>query len=219
MSKANERKINCYHESGHAVMAWIEGIEIIEMRLVPDDEPGKHAATTALDCPGIEPEDWTLHQIVSVMRIALAGTEGERRGPLPVSPLERSFAELENKQHLLMAMEYANQFGAGRIEHDAIPIFAASAEQDVIAVFKHACVTRCIEALARELLRRECIAGPDAEAFIASRITDEQRLVLRQECCLTGAKAMQDESPTPTSPARLASGLFPKGTLRDENPS
>jgi hypothetical protein len=197
MSKSNQRKIDSLHESGHAITAWLQGVRIIEMRLVPDDEPGKHAATTTFDCPGAKPEDWTLDRIVSQMRITLAGTEGDKRGPSPVSTLEREFAKWEDQQHQLEAMQYAKQFGANRINEADIPALLAGTEQDVIAVFRHACVVRCLEALARKLLRRETIPGPDAEAFIAARISEEERAVIRRECCLTSDKKMQDESPSP----------------------
>jgi hypothetical protein len=196
MSKSNQRKIDCNHESGHAVMAWIEGVEITESRLVPEDEPGKHSATTTYGCPGVNPEDWTLDQIASRMRIALAGMEGENRGPLPVSTFEQAYAKRQGEQHCIQAMQYAKQFGGTRIPEAGIPTLAVSAEKDVIEVFRHACVVRCVEALARELLRRERIAGPDVEAFIASRITEEQRATIRRECCLTTAKKVQGDSPT-----------------------
>ncbi len=191
MSKSNQRKINCFHESGHAVQAWVEGARIIEIRLVPTHEQGQYAATTLTDSPGPNPDNWTVDDIFTQMRITLAGTEGDQRGPLPVTAIERRFQAWEFEQHLAQAIQYATQFGAGRIEHDAIPILAASVEQDVAAVFQNPCVTRCVEALARELLRREAIPGPDAEAFIASRITEEQRTAIRQECCLTKAETMQ----------------------------
>jgi hypothetical protein len=135
--------------------------------------------------------NWTVDDIFTQMRITLAGPEGDQRGPLPVTAIERRFQAWEFEQHMAQALQYAMQFGAGRIEHDAIPILAASAEQDVAAVFQNPCVVRCLEALARELLRRETILGQDAEAFISSRISEEQRLALRRECCLTKAETMQ----------------------------
>jgi hypothetical protein len=195
MSKANRRNINCYHESGHAFKAWLEGVTIAEIRLVPECEPGQHAAITWMKSPGANPENWTLENIISQMRITMAGPEADKRGLSPVTGSERQFAAWEFEQHQLESMQYAKQFGAGRIQHDAIPTLAASAEQDVVEVFKYACVTRCVEALAQELLRRERIAGPDAEAFISSRINQEQRLALRRECSLTRAETMQNESP------------------------
>ena len=66
-------------------------------------------------------------------------------------------------------------------------------------MFRHACVVRCVEALARELLRRETIPGPGAEAFIAARISEEERAVMRRECCLARAETMPVESPSPVS--------------------
>ena len=191
MSKSNQRKIDCFHEAGHAVQAWIEGVEIMEIRLVPTHEKGQHAATILTKSPGHSPENWTVDDIFAHMRITLAGTEGDQRGPLPVTGIERRFQAWEFEQHLAQVIQYATQFGIGRIEDDAIPILAASVEQDVAAVFQNPCVTRCVEALARELLRRETIPGPEAEVFIAARITEEERTTIRQECCLTRAETMK----------------------------
>jgi hypothetical protein len=191
MSKANQRRIDCFHESGHAVMAWVEGVTIFEMRLVPDHEGGKHSATTSYDSPGAKPEEWTLSDIVAHMRIAMAGPVAEQQGPAPVSAFEREFAKLEETQHLMQAVQVIQQFGANRINDDDIPILAESARQDVIAVFSKTYVTQCVKTLALELLRDKSISGPDAEALIAGRITHEQRNSLRLECCLTGARLYQ----------------------------
>ena len=193
MSKANRRRIDCFHESGHAVMAWIEGVTIFEMRLVPDHEGGKHSATTSYDCPGAKPEEWTLNDIVAHMRITMAGPVAEQQGPAPVSAFEREFAKWEETQHLMQAVQVIQQFGANRINDDDIPILAESARQDVIAVFSKSYVTQCVKMLALELLRCESISGPGAEALIAGRITDEQRNSLRLECCLSSAGQNQQE--------------------------
>ena len=112
MSKSNQRKINCYHEAGHAVQAWLEGVEIIEIRLVPEHEQGQHAATTLTHSPGPNPDNRTVDDIFTQMRITLAGTEGDQRGPLPVTGIERRFQAWEFEQHLAEAMQYAEQFGA-----------------------------------------------------------------------------------------------------------
>ncbi len=162
---------------------------------MPENEPGKHSATTEMTFPD-SPEHWTHDQIVSKMRITLAGMEGERRGPLPVGTLEQTLAKWEGEQHYLEAMQYAKQFGGARINEAGIPTLVASVEQDVVEIFKYACVARCVEALARELLRRGHIEGSDVEAFIAVRISEEQRATIHRECCLTKAKKVQSDSPT-----------------------
>jgi hypothetical protein len=194
MSKSNQRKIDCYHESGHALQAWLEGIEIIELRLVPEHEAGELSAVTEMRIPGPTAQ-WTRHDLFGHMRVTLAGPVAEQLGPMPATAVERELAKHEDIQHSLKAVFYAQQFGAGRIPDDSVPIFVASARQDVIEAFKYACVTRCVKVLVRELLRRERIAGPDAEAFIASQITLEERTTIRRECCLTGAKERQTELP------------------------
>jgi hypothetical protein len=168
-------------------MAFIEGVAIQGLRLVPDDEPGKHSATIVMDCPGLNPADWTLNQVAGYMRIAIAGPEGERLGPYPVSLHEREYAKSEQTQHLLEAMQYAKQMGGGRVKDTEIPRLLASLQQDVIAVFDKSCVARCVDALARELLRRESISGADTQSFIASRITEEQRIAVREDCCLSSS--------------------------------
>jgi hypothetical protein len=193
MSKANQRRVDCFHESGHAVMAWIEGVTIYEMRLVPDHEGGKHSATTSYDSPGANPEEWALSDIVAHMRITMAGPVAEQKGPAPVSGFEREFAKWEETQHLMQAVQVIQQFGANRINDDDIPILAESARRDVIDVFSKSYVTQCVKMLARELLRSKSISGPKAETLIAGRITHEQRNSLRLECCQTGARQDQQQ--------------------------
>jgi hypothetical protein len=187
MSRSNRRRVDCYHEADHAVMAFIEGVTIQGLRLVPDDETGKHSATTVMACPGTIASDWTLYQVVGYMRIAIAGPEGERFGPIPVSTTERQYAKSEQTQHFLEAMQYAKQLGGGRINDTEIPRLLASLQQDVIAAFQKSYVARCVDALARELLRCESISGTDAQAFIASGITEQQRIAVREQCCLSGS--------------------------------
>ena len=104
-----------------------------------------------------------------------------------MSAAEREHAKWDRNQHRLKAVGYAKQFGGGRIDDASIPILAVSAEKDVDEVFNKTVVIRSVTALASELLRREAILGPDAEAFIASRITEQQRNAL-QECCVTRSR-------------------------------
>jgi hypothetical protein len=121
------------------------------------------------------------------MRITIAGPEGERLGPYPVSLHERELAKSEQAQHFSEAMQYAKQMGGGRINDTEIPRLLASLQQDVIAVFDKSCVARCVDALARELLRCESISEADTQSFIGSRITEQQRIAVREECCLSGS--------------------------------
>lgn len=94
-------------------------------------------------------------------------------------------AAWERGQHLLEALQYAKQFG--NIADADLPVIVASVEDDVAAAFKESCIIRCVDALTRELLRHQTISGVDAEAFIASRITEGQRIAVREECCLSGS--------------------------------
>ena len=188
VSKANQRRLDCLHEAGHAVMAWIQGVTIIEIRLVPDHEAGELAATTSTKLPGPTWEHWSLDDVIAQMRIVLAGPRAEQLGPAPMSAGEREFVKQERNKHLLKAMQYAKQFGGSRIQDALIPRLAASAEKDVDEVFNRTVVVQSVRALASELLGRESILGPDAEAFIASKITEQQRNAL-QECCVTKPRA------------------------------
>ena len=78
-------------------MAWIEGVEIAGIRLIPDSEPGEYAAMTQMKCPGSNPEDWTFERIVSHMRITMAGPEGDKRGRLLARKYNRAPARQEQR--------------------------------------------------------------------------------------------------------------------------
>jgi hypothetical protein len=186
MSKSNERRRNAFHEAGHCAMAWIEGTPIDEVRLVPDDEAGRHAATTGTVCP--PPGQWKPKDVIAHMRITLAGPQADRFGPVPATTCEREFAKREAAQHQMQTVLFAKHFGETRMDDASIAKLAASAEQDVIAVFQRNYVIRCVDALARELLQRQSLSGPEVEAFIAGRISEEQRKALREECLLTRAE-------------------------------
>ena len=97
MSKSNQRRLDCLHEAGHAVMAWIDGVAITAVRLVPDYEAGSLAATTGTVCPA--PAQWTPQDIVSHMRIVLAGPQAEQLGPAAVSARDRKFAKWEGDRN------------------------------------------------------------------------------------------------------------------------
>jgi hypothetical protein len=174
ISKANMRRIDAYHEAGHAVMAWIEGVEITEVRLVPDHECGDKAATTTMLVPA--PNEWTLDRLASQVCVTFAGPEGEKYGP--VGNLQ--FAKWEREQHLYQAIGLVKQFGSAYLpDADRAAPFLASLEGHVQRVFEIRSVVHCVELLAREILRRESIPGAEVTRLITERITEEERLVLR----------------------------------------
>ena len=188
MSKANQRRADCFHEAGHAVMAWVQGVRISSIRLVPESEEGVHSAQT-LTVPGALS---SMADAACRMRTTLAGTFGERLGPAPEGQRDVGFAKWEREQHYLQAAAYARQLLEAKGQE--LTRLVLSAEKDVDEVFQKPHVARCVERLARLLLERGELSGPEAERFIASQITEEQRAALWRECCLTGRDSAELES-------------------------
>lgn len=185
MSKVNQQRLSCFHEAGHAVQAWIEGIPILKLRLVPETEEGPFNATIATEVPGNKPEDWQIADIVAYMRMTLAAPEAEKLAPMPNRAIERGYQKAEAHEHMLQALQFGKQLGGGRLDKNGIVNLVAGSEVDVNEVFQKGFVIRCVEALASELFRHKTLLGSDVEAFIGHRISNDQRTVLQRECCLT----------------------------------
>lgn len=160
MAKSNERRRCCHHESGHAVQAWIEGQRINLMLLDPPDNPDLEGYTST----GKPLGEWELADLTAHIRITLAGTFGERLGPVPTTKEEREFLKWEAEQHLLQALGMfrwpdINDPNFQPTQQHAIVV--ASCEKDVEVVFQHTCVQRCVQALARLFEQQKHIDGPD----------------------------------------------------------
>jgi hypothetical protein len=173
MSTTNERRRCCYHESGHAVQAWIEGEAIHRMQLDPPDNPDLEGATAT----GKPLHEWEPADVISHVRITLAGTYGDRLGPACTTQEELAFEKWEYEQHLLQALgmfrypNFDNEDFEPTQQHITV---VASCEDDVRAVFQHHSVQRCVKDLARLFEREKDIDGPDAEALIAAKLGTER---------------------------------------------
>ncbi len=169
-------------------MAWIERIPIVRLRLVPDDEPGKLAATTETSIP----DDWTFQRrLLAYVRFNLAGPHGERLGPAPTSPAERNFERREEMQHLLQSVQFIELLGEGRVVREAFPALVAGCEGDVKRIFSFGLVRRTIEGVAKNLERLKKIDGADVEAFISSHISEEDRSSIVKNCCFTSLETVE----------------------------
>jgi len=82
--KTHNKQATAFHEAGHAVVAWLEGIRIEEVSIIPSEDSHGHVVhfiprilrTTRLD---VEVTPLAHHNLLREIRVLLAGEIAQRR--------------------------------------------------------------------------------------------------------------------------------------------
>jgi hypothetical protein len=178
------------HESGHAVMAWIQGLKVRSVWM--DWDPDHHKAHVLGTAYVESPKQWTPDSVFTEARMLLAGDIAESSRKPGVNRYILSVDIDERRQYGSDAerINYLLRKYAGLKTKKQLREVIRSLQQDVIDIFSVKHVARCIDQLA-ELLKGWSSFGTDDEdseyadelpEFIAERITKAQRAKLRKMC-------------------------------------